>query len=427
MQVVTKNLTDTNVQLTITADAELLKAVKQETLQTLAQSMKLQGFRPGKAPLSMVEKNADPSALQSEFLDQAMNQLYVGAVRQEKLRPISQPKVNIKKFVPFDTLVLEIEVEVVGEITLPDYKKIKVAKPVVKVTAADIDEVIANLRGRVAEKKDVDRAAKDGDQVWIDFVGVDAKTKEPIQGADGKDYPLTLGSGAFIPGFEPAVVGLKANDEKTFPITFPADYGVTALQKRKVSFTVTVSKVQEVVEPKVDDAFAASIGPFKTVADLKADIKKQLTAEKEQQANRDYADDVLMKVTGKTKVAVPPTLIDEQLDRMVQDQRQNIVYRGQTWEEFLESEGFADEDAYRAKIRPDAELRVKAGLTLAEIGEKEKVFVTPEELDVRMQLLKGQYKDEQMQAELEKPEARRDIGSRLMTEKALTKLTSYAA
>lgn len=426
MQVVKKNLTDTKLHLTLAADELVMQEAKKEALEVLAKSMKLQGFRQGKAPLSLVEKQADPAALQTEFLERAMNRLYVAALDQEKLRPVEQPQVKIKKFVPYDTLELEAEVEVVGEVKLPDYKKIKVAKKPVKVTAKDVDEVIANLRGRVAEKKDVDRAAKDGDQVYIDFKGVDAKTKEAIAGADGKNYPLTLGSNAFIPGFEPALVGLKTNDEKTFPVTFPADYGVKSLQNRKVEFTVNVSKIQEVVEPKVDDEFAAKIGPFKTVAELKEDIKKQLTAEKEQQAERELSDEVLTKITEKTKVAVPEVLVNEQVERILQDQRQNAVYRGQTWDEYLKAEGFKDEAAYREKIRPDAELRVKAGLTLAEIGEKEKVTVTPEEVDIRIQLLRNQYQDPQMQAELAKPEAQRDIASRMLTEKTLAKLTGYA-
>jgi len=426
MQVVKKNLTDTNVQLTLTADADILSAAKEEALQEIGKTLRLPGFRQGKAPLNLIEKHADASALGGEFLERAMNRLYSAALTQEKLRPVQQPKVTVKKFVPFEELEIEAEVETIPDVRLPDYKKIKVEKPAVKVTAKDIDDVLENLQGRTAEKKDVDRAAKQGDQVWIDFSGKDAKTKEAIAGADGQNYPLVLGSGTFIPGFEENLAGMKANDEKTFDVTFPADYGVAALQKRKVQFTVTVSKVQEVVKPKVDDAFAASIGPFKTVADLKADIKKQLQAEREQQAERDFADAVLTEITKKTKVQLPPVLIDEQLDRMVQDQRQNIIYRGQTWEEFLKAEGL-DEKAFRAKIRPDASLRVQAGITLAEIGERERVTITPEELDARMQQLHEQYKDDQMRAELAKPEAKRDIASRMLTEKTLSLLTTYAS
>jgi len=425
MQVTTKNLSDTKLQLTLTADAEMLHNMKQETLKVFARTMKVAGFREGKAPLTMVEKYADPARLQSEFLERAINRLYLDAVQQDKFRPVDQPQVKVTKFVPYDTLEIEAEVEVVGDITLPDYKKIKLPVEKVTVTAKDVDEVINNLRAREAEKKDVTRASKNGDQTVIDFKGADTKTKEPVQGADGKDYPLLLGSNTFIPGFEDNLVGMKAGEEKTFTITFPKDYGVKALQSRKVDFTVTVKTVQEVVEPKLDDEFAAKVGPFKTVADLKGDIKKQLEAEKEYQAAQKYADDLITKITEKSKAAIPNVLIDEQIDRIERDQRQNIMYRGQTWQEYLEGEGLTDE-TYREQQRPAAEMRVKAGLILSEIAEAEQITITNDELDAQMNLLRGQYPDKQMQAELAKPEARRDIASRLLTEKTLAKLKEYA-
>lgn len=426
MQVTKKNLTDTNVQLQLVADSQLLQTVKQETLQSFAASIKLPGFREGKAPLTLVEKNVDPARLQTEFLESAINYLYTNALQQEKLRPVDQPKVKITKFVPFETLEVEAEVEVVGEIKLADYRKIKLAKEKVTVTAKEVDEVIANLRTREAEKKEVDRAAKEGDSVWIDFKGVDEKTKEPVQGADGKDYPLLLGSNTFIPGFESNLVGTKAGEEKTFVLTFPKDYGVSALQNRKVAFTTTTKKVEEVVEPKLDDEFAAKVGPFKTVAELKADIQKQLEAEKQYRADQKYADDLLTKITEKSQVAVPEVLVNEQIDRLERDQRQSIMYRGQTWQEYLKSEGL-DDKGYREKQKPVAELRVKAGLVLSEIADKEDIEITPEELEIQIQALKARYPDAAMQAELDKPESRREIASRLMTEKTLERLTGYTA
>ncbi|HJP96215.1 MAG TPA: trigger factor [Candidatus Saccharimonadales bacterium] len=426
MQVSRKDQSETSVQLTLTADAKLLDAAKQEALKHVAKNLKLQGFREGKAPMSLVEKSADPATLQSEFLDIAMNRMYGAALDEEKLRPVAQPKVTVKKFVPFTELELEAEVEVIGKIKLADYKKVKVEKPAVKITAKEVDEVLTSLRTREAEKKDVKRAAKDGDEITIDFKGTDSKTGEAIQGADGKAYPLVLGSNTFIPGFEPELIGLKAGDKKTFDITFPKDYGVAALQNRAVTFAVTVIAVKEVVEPKLDDAFAAKVGPFKTVAELKEDVKKQLQTEKDYQADREFVDKLLTTLGEKSTVAIPAVLIDEQLERMEAEERQNIMYRGQTWQEHLDAEGVTA-DEHRERLRPDAEMRVKAGLVLAEIAEAEKINVTPEELEVRMQLMKGQYPDPQMQAELDKPENRRDIVSRMMSEKTIDKLKEYAA
>src|SRR5690606_38690098 len=181
-----------------------------------------------------------------------------------KLRPVSRPSVNLKKFVPFTTLEFEAEVEVLGTVKLPNYKTMtkSVKKP--EVTTKDVDAVIADIKTRMAEKKDVKRAAKEGDQVWIDFKGVDAKG-QPVKGADGKEYPLVLGSDTFIPGFEKNLIGQNAGDKKTFTLTFPKDYGVKALANKKVTFTVTVTKVQEVIEPKVDNAFASRLGRFQSL------------------------------------------------------------------------------------------------------------------------------------------------------------------
>jgi trigger factor len=266
MQITTDQLAPTKLKLTITADQAELDTIKQHVLKNLAKNVKVQGFRAGKAPAHLVEKNTDPAVLQSEFLDHAINDLYVGLVEQQNLRPVAQPQINVTKFVPFTTLEFSAEVEVVGKIVLADYKKIKLTKAAVSVAAKDIDEVLANLQTRAAVKEPVKRAAKNGDEVVIDFTGTDAKTKEPIDGADGSDYPLLLGSNSFIPGFEEELIGLKADAKKSFDITFPKDYGAAELQNRKVTFAVTVKQVQELVKAKLDDAFAATVGPFKTVA-----------------------------------------------------------------------------------------------------------------------------------------------------------------
>jgi trigger factor len=404
----------------------MLQEVKQNVLRHLAKHVKTQGFRQGKAPLSLVEKQLDPATLQTEFLDEAVNRLYVSALQQDKIRPVSQPEVSLKKFVPFSTLEIEVTVEAVGDIKLPDYTKIKVARKDVKVGTKEVDEVVESLRARVAERKEVKREAKDGDEVLIDFTGVDAKTSEPISGADGKGYPLVLGSNTFIPGFEENLVGVKSGDEKIFTITFPKDYGVQALQNRKVSFTVTAIKVHEVVKPKIDDAFAEKVGPVKTVADLKADIKKQLEYEQQTQVDRDYESEILEKITEKSEVAIPKVLIDEEIARVEQDEKQNLIYRGQTWEEHLKDEGVNETEHFEQK-RPGAEKNVKAGLILTEIADKEGITVTPQELEVRLQVLRGQYQDKQMQAEISKPENRREISNRMLTEKTLERLKSYAS
>jgi trigger factor len=426
MQVTRENLNPTKVKLTIAADEKQLEQAKQQSLRVVAKDMRLPGFRPGKAPLTLVEKHANPNVLQQDFLERAMNLAYGQALAQEKLQPIAQPEVTISKFVPYDLLEIVAEVEVIGEIKLSDYRKLRVAKKEVKITAKDVDAVIEQLQQREAVKTDVDRAAKNGDQVTIDFRGVDAKSGEPINGADGKQYPLMLGSDSFIPGFEENLVGIKTGEEKIFQITFPKDYGVTALQSRKVEFTVTVHKIQAVELPKVDAEFAAKVGPFKDVAELKDDIKKQLTAEQETQAQRTYEEEILNTVADKATVEIPASLIDQEISRMEADERQNLMYRGQTWQEHLEAEGVT-EAQHREQNRGQAERRVKAGLVLAEIAERERITIDRAEAEQRLTELKSRYQDKAMQAELNKPENQREIASRLLTEKTIAKLVGYAS
>ncbi len=426
MQINREQIESTKVKLTVVAEQSELDKIKQHVLRDLSKNVKVPGFRAGKAPANLIEKQIDVSTLQSEFLDHAINDFYGDAINSTGIRPISQPQIAVSKYVPFSTLEFTIEVEAIGEVQLADYKNIKLSPKKVEVTSAEINKIVDNLRQRAATKKEVDRAAKKADEVNFDFSGVDAKTKKPIDGTEAKDYPIVIGSGSFIPGFEEELIGLKAGDDKKFDITFPADYAVADLQKRKVTFTVKVLKVQELSEPKADDEFAKTIGAFNTLSELKADIKKGLTAEKQQEADRAYENELLEKIASKSKVAVPASLIEEEIDRMEEEEKRNLVYRGQTWQEHLDAEGITAE-AHREQKREAATTRVKGGLILGEISQAEKITVTPDEIDLRIRLLKGQYTDPAMTAELDKPESRRDLTSRILTEKTLDKLRSYAS
>lgn len=425
MQVKREQIKPTKVKLTVSAEPALLDSVKQQVVQELGKDAKIQGFRAGKAPAHLVEKQLDQALLQGQVLEQAVNKMYVDAVQKENIRPAAQPQINITKFVPFTTLEFTAEVEAVGTIKPTDYKSIKLAPKSVIISAEDVKQVLDNLLGRSADKKTVKRAAKIGDELVINFKGVDATTKDAIQGAAGNEYPLALGSKTFIPGFEEKLVGAKPGDTKTFDVTFPKDYGVAALQSKKVTFTVEVLKIQELVKPKLDDKFAATVGPFKTLAELKADIKKQLKAERERESQQAYDNQLLEKIAAKSTVTIPESMVEDEISRMEDEEKRNLAYRGQTWQEHLKEEG-VDEAGHRERKRESATLRVKIGLLLGEIANLEKITVTPEELEIRMQLLKGQYTDAAMQTELEKPEARRDIHARMMTEKTIEKLRGYA-
>lgn len=425
MHVEKNQISKTELTLTITVSAEELAEVKQDVLKRLAKTVKAPGFREGKVPAQVAEKHLDPTAFQTEFLDEAMTRFYANATLSEKIRPVTQPKVNVKKFVPFTALEYEVTTSIVGDINLGEYKGLKVTVAERKVTDDDLKSVIENLRERIAQKNEVKRAAKAGDEATIDFEGKDTKGKA-IKGADGKDYPLVLGSNAFIPGFEDNVVGMKPGEKKDFTLTFPKEYGVKALASKKVTFTVTLKKLSELKKPDVNDEFAASVGPFKTVSELEEDIKKQLQLEADQENLRALQNELVNKVVESSSVDLPDELVDQQLNFELEDLRRNLTYRGQTYQEFLEFEGTTDE-AYKEEIlRPRALNQVKTAFVLTEIAEKENIEVTPEELEVQIQMLKAQYTDQAMQGELDKSEARRDIAGRLLSQKVVNFIVSEA-
>jgi trigger factor len=425
MHVTRESKTPTQNHLIITASAEDLEPIKLHVLGHFKKSIKVPGFRPGKAPIALIEKNIDQKALLDEFMEHALNDLYRDAINQEKLRPVSQPQVELKKFVPYTSLEFHADVETIGSIKLADYKNIKLAKKPVSISAKDVNDILDNLKKRMATRSEVKRTAKLGDEVVIDFDGSDEDGK-PINGASGKEYPLILGSNSFIPGFEDKVVGMEAGKEKEFDITFPADYSVAALQNKKVTFKVNANKIQELKEPKLDDDFAKKAGPFKTLAELKADVKTQLKSEREKEADQQYENELIQKIVEKSSVEIPEVLIEEQIERLEEEEKRNLMYRGQTWQEHLEAEGVSEEE-HKSRQKPDAELRVKAGLVLSEIADNEQITVEPEELNIRIQMLKGQYNDPTMQAELDKPQNKQDVAARLLTEKTVTKLVEYSS
>ena len=425
MKITTTPQDNNTIKLVISANAADLSSMKSHVLEKLASTVKISGFREGKAPLNLVEKQVDANRLQAEVIDEAINHYYTDAIAKEAIRVVSQPKVDILKFVPFTELEFSAVVDVLPAITLPNYKKKRPMPKIEEVTAKDVADVLERLQIQGATYEEVKRAAKKGDRVTIDFEGSDDKGK-PVSGATGKDYPLALGSNTFIPGFEDNVIGLKKSEEKTFTIPFPKDYSVKALQGKKVTFKVTANKVEETKKAMIDDTFAASVGPFKDVSELKADIKKQLKEEKERQAKAEFENTLIKDLVKQTSFDVPNSLLEEQIELVDREFKQNLAYRGETFKEYLSNAKLTEESYREKELKPAAEERLKAGLILSEIAAVENLTITPEELEIRMQIMKGQYTDPQMQSELEKPEARRDVASRMLTEKTVATLVKYA-
>lgn len=417
-----KKTNPTSRLVTITLDAEDLKQIKANTLARLARNLKVAGFRPGKVPAQLAEKHIEANQLNAELLDDAVNSAAVKVLGIEDIMPLDRPKVEVKKFVPGQELEFTAELEVIPDIELGDYKKLKAEKPKTEVSAKDIDDVIENLRRQQATKKVVKREAKDGDELTIDFVGTDKDGKE-VEGATGKDYKLVLGSKSFIPGFEDGLIGAKAGDKRDLNLTFPKDYHHEPLKGAKVKFTVTVKEVSEVVLPTVDDKFAAKAGPFKTVEALKADIKRELTEQVQRDAENKLKDSLIEQLVKASKVPVPEVLVSDQMAGIERDFVQSLMYRGQTLDQYLASKNLTKEDWQKKELREAAERRVQVGLVLAEVSKIEKIDVTKEELEARLEEMLQRYGNSpDVRKQLDTPEARRDLANRVLTEKTLTKL-----
>lgn len=424
MQVKREDISESKVKLSVELGLEELTHAKQSELKDLAKDMKISGFRKGKAPLPVVEKEVDQNQLQASVINHAVNDAYGKVLESEKLRALAPPEVEVGKFVPYDSLEFTAEVEVVPPVKLGDYKKIKMQPEKVSVTAKDIDDVLNNLRERSAEKKTVKRASKNGDEVIIDFSGKDKKG-ENVAGAEGKDYGLTLGSNTFIPGFEEGLVGLKAGDKKDLELTFPVDYHAKNLAGSKITFDVEVKEVREVVLPEVNDEFASKLGPFKKAEELKADIKKQLKEQKDLEAANKVKDSIIEELIKKSKFTLPEVLVGDQMTALEQDFVQNLMYRGMTKEEYLKQQEFKDESEWREKeLKSQAERRVSVGLVLAAVADTEKLSISDEELAQETTLRKEQYA--QQAAQFDTPEMQRELASRLLTEKTVDLLFDIA-
>ena len=228
---------------------------------------------------------------------------------------------------------------------------------------------------------------------------------------------------ALLPGFEDGVIGKKPGEEFTIDVTFPQDYHAAELKGAPVQFAVTLKKVNEVTEPELSDELAAKAGPFKTVAELKADIKKEITAQKQREASEKHKDALVSELVEKSTVPVPAVLLKDQIASIERDLTQNLMYRGLTLDSYLAQQGFKDKaDWTKREATPAAEKRVKAGLVLAELSKQEKIEASQEELLERMNALGSQYPNEELRKQLKTPEAQRDVANRLLTDKTVERL-----
>ena len=422
MKTLLKKLSDTKVQITITVDAEELAIAEQVATVKLARDVKVPGFRKGKTPAAVAAKNIDPSVLQETVLDNAISKAVADAFVESKLQALDRPAVEVKKFVPGQVLEFTAEVEILPEVKLGNYKKLKIETEKIVVTEPEVIEIIERIQKSMADKKEVKRAAKMGDETVIDFVG--KRDGVAFDGGTGNDYSLTLGSGQFIPGFETGIVGHKAGETFDLDLEFPADYGAAALKGAKVVFTTTLKKVIEPSMPEIDDKLAAKAGPFKTLDELKSDIKRELTGQKERESEDKLKESLITQLVEASKIPVPEILIADQMKSIEQDFTQNLMYQGASIDQYLENKGFESREKWlETEVRDAAVKRVKSGLVLAELSKVEAIQASTDELDARVAMFKQQYANNpEALKQFEQPEVRRDIANRLLTEKTVDRL-----
>lgn len=422
MNTTVKYLSDTRVRATIKVEATELKAAEQVALKKLSKTVKVNGFRKGHVPLEVVKKNVDPNALAQETLENALSRAVAESFIENKLQALERPEVEVKKFVPGESLEFTAEADVLPKVKLGDYKKLKATEKKISVAKKDVDEVVERIRKSMAEKKEVKRAAKLGDEAVIDFVG--KKDGEAFPGGTGNDYPLELGSGSFIPGFEEAIVGLKAGDKKDIELTFPKDYHAADLKGKKVVFETTVKKINEKVLPELNDEFAAKTGPFTSMSELTADIKRELEAQKKREASDELKDSLVKQLVAKSNVAVPAVLREDQIRSIEQDLMQNLMYQGLSIEQYWEQKGYKDRDAWvKAEANEAADNRIKAGLVLSELSKVLKIEATADELADHLNTYRKQYANNpEMAKRFEEPEVQREVANRLITEKTVDEL-----
>ena len=414
MQVNTESTTSTSTTLIITVSEKEMTQTKEEIERKLTAKVKLPGFRSGKAPLHLAVKEINQQSLYEAFLTDFVPRAAQQAIDLKEIRPVIPPDISITKFVPFKDLEVTVKAEHLGDIQLDDYKKMSEKIPDIKVSAAEVKKVLERVRYDFATYKDVSRAGRDGDRIWIDFEGFDKG--KPIAGASGQDYPLILGSQTFIPGFEEELIGSRKGQNKDFKLKFPKDYKAGNLAGREVNFKVFVRKIEQVDLPVLDAALALKVGPFKTLAELKKFVKKQILEDKKKQAKSLLQGQIVAKLSAQSVIEVPKGLIKLEIDKINEEHQNYLKENRLSLEEWLKDMKL-DLKAHEEKLELVALNRLKGGIVLREVALKEKIEIDQAEIDQNFARRGGDSLNPQRAIDL-----KRDIRAHLLTQKTLNKL-----
>ena len=380
------------VALTIEITKAEFEAAKDKAFKKTGKNITVPGFRKGKAPRKMIEKLYGEGV----FFEEAFNIIYPDAmemaVEKSGIKPVGRADVDLGDPAEEGGLTIIAKVPVEPEVELGEYKGIEGEKETVKVLQADVKAELNRMAQRNARTETVERKAKKNDTVDIDFEGfVDGV---PFEGGKAEHHELTLGSGAFIPGFEDQLIGCKAGDEKDVVVTFPEEYHAKELAGKEATFKCKVHKVEETILPEIDDEFAKDVSDTcETLDDLKKEITERLKAERQEAADNAFEEKVLDAVIDGMKADIPAAMIDSQVDTIVQDFGYRLQMQGMGLEQYLKMTG-TEMGAFRAMFQSQAERQVKTRLALQKVVELEGITVSDTELEEEYAKMAEQYKME---------------------------------
>lgn len=381
-----EKLEKSRVALTIEASAEEFEAAVNKAYLKMRGKINVPGFRVGKAPRKIIEKMYGEEVFYEEAVNIILPDAYEDAVKEQKLDVVGYPEVELESCTK-DGVVFRCTVAVYPEVKLGQYKGLEAPKAEVKVAAADVNARLKEMADRNSRLVSVERAVKKGDTADIDFEGFDNGVA--FDGGKGENFDLEIGSGSFVPGFEEQLIGMKAGEEKDIDITFPENYA-PELAGKPVVFHVKVNEVKVKEVPAVDDEFAKDVSEFDTLKELKADIKKKMTAERTEAAQRAFEDVLMAKVAEGVEAEIPHEMVELQAERMMEQFKQQLAAQGIPFDQYLKMTGTTEADFRKQADGPAAE-QVKMDLAVEAIIKAEGLEATDEDVENELKNMAEKY------------------------------------
>ena len=389
METVCNKLEKSIVEVEVTFDAKEWKDAQTKALNKLAAKVNLPGFRKGKAPINMVKSRIGKGAILEEATDIILNKNYASIITENNIQLVGQPQVEVTDLSE-EVLKVKVLCPVMPEVKLGDYKGLEVKKTAVRVTKKEIDERIASYQNDFAELiVKEEGTVENGDTAIIDFEGfVDGVA---FDGGKGENYSLEIGSGSFVPGFEDQLVGMAINETKDINITFPENY-TPELASKDATFKVTVHEIKAKVLPEIDDELAkdVNIDGVETLEDLEKHVKEDIRTQKQNEADNKFEEELIDTLIANCEVELPDVMVENELDKMLNDMQQRLSAQGATLELYLQIMGKTAEEM-RADLTEQAIKNVKYSLILTEIVKAENIEVTDEEVDAEMNEIATMY------------------------------------